>query len=64
MPEMTKRAKDKVTLYAEVPPSVKADMEELAEQNNRSLAGEVVTALQRYIAQEKARAREEKGKGK
>jgi hypothetical protein len=29
--------------------------------NGRSLAGEVVTALQRYIAQEKARAREEMG---
>jgi hypothetical protein len=61
---MTKRAKGKTPLYVEVPPDVKAAMEKLAEEHNRSVAGEVVTALQRYIRQEKAAAKEEKGGGK
>jgi predicted transcriptional regulator len=50
MPSMTKSAKGKVALYVEVPPAVKAAMERLAEQHNRSVSGEVITALQEYIA--------------
>ena len=52
MPTMTKQAKGKVTLYCEVPPQVKKAMEGLAGEHNRSLSGEVITALQEYIARQ------------
>ena len=61
---MTKQAKGKITLYVEVPPTVKAAMEKLAVEHNRSLAGEATTAVQRYIAQEQTAAKTEKGGGK
>jgi hypothetical protein len=61
MQTMTKKAQGKVALYVEVPPKVKAAMEKLAEQHNRSVAGEVITALQAYIAQQQRRQAEEGG---
>jgi predicted transcriptional regulator len=63
MDAMTKRAKDRVTMYVEVPPAIKAAMEKLAEEHHRSLAGEVITALEQYIAREKAAAKAEKRGG-
>ena len=54
MSTMAKSAKGKVALYCEVPPKVKAEMERLAERHNRSLSGEVITALQEYIARQQA----------
>jgi hypothetical protein len=45
----------------EVPPKVKAEMERLAERHNRSLSGEVITALQEYIARQH-RAEQQEGK--
>ena len=50
MASMTKSAKGKVALYVEVPPAVKTAIERLAEKHNRSTSGEVITALQEYIA--------------
>ena len=62
MPVMTRPAKNKVALYCDIPAKVKQEMEKLAERHNRSLAGEVVTALQQYIArQEKLRQAEGEG---
>lgn len=43
--------RDRAVVYAEVDPAIKADMESLAEQHDRSLAGEVTVALKRYIAE-------------
>ena len=60
---MTKKAKDKATLYVEIPAGVKKAMERLAEADRRSLAGEVTVALERFIAQEAARPREGNGGG-
>ena len=60
MPGMTKSAKGKVAMYVEVPPDVKAAMDELARRHNRSMSGEVITALQQYIAREQAEEAEEK----
>ena len=61
MPTMTKQAKGKVTLYCEVPPQVKKAMEGLAGEHNRSLSGEVITALQEYIARQRRQKEEEGG---
>jgi hypothetical protein len=61
MAKKTKKTKDRVPMFTEVPPALKQEMERLAEEHNRSLAGEVITALQRYVAQEAARAKEEQG---
>jgi hypothetical protein len=63
MLDMTKKTRGRVALYVEVPPAVKEAMERLAEAHNRSVAGEVITALQRYIAQEAADLPPVKGKG-
>jgi hypothetical protein len=49
---MARPAKNKVALYCDVPAKVKTEMERLAERHNRSLAGEVITALQEYIARQ------------
>jgi hypothetical protein len=54
MATMTKSAKGKVALFTEVPPQLKAEMERLAELHNRSVTGEVITALQEYIARHRA----------
>jgi predicted transcriptional regulator len=59
MDSMTKRTKGRVAMYTEVPPQLKAAMEKLAEEHNRSLAGEVITALQQYVQREQQRAKEE-----
>jgi hypothetical protein len=59
--KVSKKAKDKVALYVEIPPDLKAAIEKLADEHNRKLSGEVVTALQRYVAQEEARRQSEKG---
>ena len=59
----TKKTKGRVPMFTEVPPALKQEMERLADEHNRSLAGEVITALQRYVAQEAARAHEGNGGG-
>jgi hypothetical protein len=60
-----KRKEERVTLYIEgVPVSLKQQLQDIAEDHNRSLTGEVITALQVYVARERAAAETEKGGGK
>jgi hypothetical protein len=40
---------EKVVIYVETPPYIKAQMEELASLHNRRLTGEVIQALQEYL---------------
>jgi hypothetical protein len=47
---------EKVTLYVEVPPEIKAEMERLAQVTRRSLTNEVIIALEQYIASKKGGA--------
>jgi hypothetical protein len=54
MASMTKSAKGKVILFTEVMPEVKEEMERLAKLHDRSVTGEVVTALKEYIARHRA----------
>jgi predicted transcriptional regulator len=63
---MTKSAKGKVVLYVEVLPEIKDELARLAEEHDRSVAGEVTTALKEYIARQRAEkaARKAAEKGK
>jgi hypothetical protein len=45
---------EKAVIYVEVPPGLKEDMERLAAAHNRKLTGEVIQALQEYLAKHRA----------
>jgi predicted transcriptional regulator len=54
---MPKTRKDSVSLYLEVPPSLKDRLAEVAKTNNRSSNGEANVALERHVASEEAAQR-------
>jgi hypothetical protein len=58
-----KRKEDRVTLYIEgVPLSLKQQLQDIAGEHNRSLTGEVITALQVYVARHKLANADVQGK--
>jgi hypothetical protein len=44
------RGPERVVLYVEIPPDIKARMEEAAVKDHRSLSGEVTLALEEFLA--------------
>jgi hypothetical protein len=51
-----KRPGEWTVLYVEVPPALKAQMQAKADENRRSLAAEVMIALEKHVGRKAARS--------
>jgi hypothetical protein len=59
MSVMSKPAKGKSVLYIEIPTPLKQKLQRLAEEDERSLTGEVIIALKEFVARHTAAEKKE-----